>query len=82
MQIANEIASFTLAQADILRRAIGKKDNDLMEALKVKFIDGASHNGIPKKNATDIYNLIENVQNYAKYMRNKCAEIMWNEREQ
>ena len=68
MQIANEIASFTLAQADILRRAIGKKDNDLMEALKVKFIDGASHNGIPKKNATDIYNLIEK---FAQYGFNK-----------
>ena len=68
MQIANEIASFTLAQADILRRAIGKKDNELMEALKVKFIDGASNNGIPKNNATDIYNLIEK---FAQYGFNK-----------
>ena len=68
MQIANEIASFTLAQADILRRAIGKKDNDLMEALKVKFIDGASNNGISKKNAKDIYVLIEK---FAKYGFNK-----------
>ena len=39
-----------------------------MEALKVKFIDGASHNGIPKKNATDIYNLIEK---FAQYGFNK-----------
>ena len=53
MQIANEIANFTLAQADILRRAIGKKDTDLMEALKVKFIDGATNNGMTKKQATD-----------------------------
>ena len=68
MQIANEIANFTLAQADILRRAIGKKDNDLMEALKVKFIDGASNNGISKKNAKDIYVLIEK---FAQYGFNK-----------
>ena len=68
MQIANEVANFTLAQADILRRAIGKKDNDLMEALKVKFIDGASNNGISKKNAKDIYVLIEK---FAQYGFNK-----------
>jgi len=68
MQIVNEIANFTLAQADILRRAIGKKDNEQMEALKVKFIEGASNNGISEKNAKDIYNLIEK---FAQYGFNK-----------
>jgi len=48
MQITNEIANFTLAQADILRRAIGKKNTEQMEALKVKFINGASDNGMTK----------------------------------
>ena len=68
MQIVNEIANFTLAQADILRRAIGKKDNEQMEALKVKFIEGASNNGISKNNAKDIYDLIEK---FAQYGFNK-----------
>ncbi len=68
MQIVNEIANFTLAQADILRRAIGKKDNEQMEALKVKFIEGSSNNGISEKNAKDIYNLIEK---FAQYGFNK-----------
>ena len=68
MQIVNEIANFSLAQADILRRAIGKKDNDLMEALKVKFINGASSNGISQRDAKDIYGLIEK---FAQYGFNK-----------
>ena len=41
MQIANEIAGFSLAEADIMRRAMGKKIKKLMDELKVKFIDGA-----------------------------------------
>ena len=68
MQITNEIANFTLAQADILRRAIGKKNTELMEALKVKFINGASNNGMTKKQATNIYGLIEK---FAQYGFNK-----------
>ncbi|SVB34181.1 uncharacterized protein METZ01_LOCUS187035, partial [marine metagenome] len=41
MQIAHEIAGFTLAEADIMRRAMGKKIKKLMDELKVKFIEGA-----------------------------------------
>ena len=68
MQIANEIANFTLAQADILRRAIGKKNTELMEALKVKFIKGASSKNMTKNQATNIYSLIEK---FAQYGFNK-----------
>jgi DNA polymerase-3 subunit alpha len=68
MQIANEIANFTLAQADILRRAIGKKNTELMEALKVKFIKGASSKNMTKNQATNIYGLIEK---FAQYGFNK-----------
>ena len=68
MQIANEIANFTLAQADILRRAIGKKNTELMEALKVKFINGASSKNMTKNQATNIYGLIEK---FAQYGFNK-----------
>ena len=41
MQIAHEVAGFTLAEADIMRRAMGKKIKSLMEELSIKFIDGA-----------------------------------------
>ena len=38
MQIANEIAGFSLGEADIMRRAMGKKIKKLMDELKIKFI--------------------------------------------
>ena len=40
MQIAHEVAGFTLAEADIMRRAMGKKIKSLMEELSIKFIAG------------------------------------------
>ena len=69
MQIAHEVAGFTLAEADIMRRAVGKKIKKLMDELKVKFIDGAleKHN-ISKKKGKEIYELIEK---FAEYGFNK-----------
>ena len=43
MQIAHEIAGFSLAEADIMRRAMGKKIKKLMDELKVKFVEGAQY---------------------------------------
>ena len=69
MQIANEIAGFSLGEADIMRRAMGKKIKKLMDELKVKFIDGAKEkNGIPKEKGKEIYELIER---FAEYGFNK-----------
>ena len=51
MQIAHEIAGFTLAEADIMRRAMGKKIKALMEELSVKFVNGAEEKVIKKKKA-------------------------------
>ena len=68
MQIANEIAGFTLAEADIMRRAMGKKIKSLMEELSVKFVEGAEKNGINKKKAVEIFSLIEK---FAQYGFNK-----------
>ncbi|MCX7913371.1 MAG: DNA polymerase III subunit alpha [Thermodesulfovibrionales bacterium] len=55
MLIANEIANFTMGQADILRRAMGKKKLDEMERQKEIFIEGAAKNKIPKKIASDLF---------------------------
>ena len=49
MQIAHEIAGFTLAEADIMRRAMGKKIKALMEDLSIKFVKGAKNKGIKNK---------------------------------
>jgi len=69
MQVAHEVAGFTLAEADIMRRAMGKKIKKLMEELKVKFIEGAEKkHSIPKKKGKEIYELIEK---FAQYGFNK-----------
>ena len=68
MQIAHEIAGFTLAEADIMRRAMGKKIKSLMDELSTKFVEGAEKKDIPKKKAEDIFALIEK---FAQYGFNK-----------
>ncbi|HLZ35923.1 MAG TPA: DNA polymerase III subunit alpha [Nitrospira sp.] len=68
MAIANKIAGFSLGQADILRRAMGKKKPEEMEKLRVKFLDGAKQNKIADKKAEKLYELI---QKFAGYGFNK-----------
>ena len=68
MQIAHEIAGFTLAEADIMRRAMGKKIKSLMDNLSIKFVAGAEKKGIKKKKAEEIFSLIEK---FAQYGFNK-----------
>ncbi len=68
MQIAHDIAGFTLAEADIMRRAMGKKDKNLMDKLSLKFVEGAQKNEISKRKAQEIYTLIEK---FAQYGFNK-----------
>lgn len=68
MAIANKVAGFSLGQADILRRAMGKKKPEEMEKLRLKFIDGATHKHIPDKKAEKLYELI---QKFAGYGFNK-----------
>jgi len=68
MQIAHDIAGFTLAEADIMRRAMGKKDKKLMNKLSLKFVEGAQKNEISKRKAQEIYSLIEK---FAQYGFNK-----------
>lgn len=68
MAIANKMAGFSLGQADILRRAMGKKKPEEMEKLRVKFLDGAKQKKIPEKKAEKLYELI---QKFAGYGFNK-----------
>ena len=68
MAIANKMAGFSLGQADILRRAMGKKKPEEMEKLRVKFLEGAALKKIPEKKAEKLYELI---QKFAGYGFNK-----------
>lgn len=64
IQIANKIGGMSLAEADILRRAMGKKDLNAMKEQKTKFIDGAVKNGIDEKIAEEIFAAIDKFANY------------------
>lgn len=68
MRIANKLASFTMGQADILRKAMGKKRPEEMEKLKEAFIRGASEGGISEKKAVKIFDLMAY---FAEYGFNK-----------
>jgi DNA polymerase-3 subunit alpha len=58
MRIANKLANFTMGQADILRKAMGKKRPEEMEKQKEVFIQGARANGISEKKATRLFDLM------------------------
>ena len=64
MQVTSQMAGFTLGQADILRRAIGKKDGQVIEEEKAHFIEGAIEKGIDVASATKVYQYIERFANY------------------
>ncbi len=57
MQIARDLAGFTLAEADTLRKAISKKIKKLLDEQKVKLVEGVIKNGIDKKTALKIWKL-------------------------
>ena len=74
MQLARDIAGFSLGQADILRRAMGKKKQKVMDELKPLFIEGAKKNGLSDNLALKIYHLIEK---FAKYGFNKSHSLAY-----
>ena len=65
MQIATDLADFTLADADVLRKAVGKKIRSLLMQLEPKIINGMIKNGIDKKTAQAIWKLIPPFARYA-----------------
>lgn len=64
IQIANKVAGMSLAEADLLRRAMGKKDLKAMAEQKEKFTEGAVKNSINKKVAEEIFEAIDKFANY------------------
>jgi DNA polymerase-3 subunit alpha len=68
MQVARELAGYSLGQADLLRRAMGKKKPEEMAAQKAIFIEGALKRGIQAASADEIF---EQMAKFAEYGFNK-----------
>ena len=64
LRAAQVLADFSLGSADILRRAMGKKDHDEMLQQKKAFLEGSSKNGIKKENANEIFDQISAFAGY------------------
>ena len=64
MRIASDLAGFTMGEADVLRKAMGKKDLQVMEAQRERFVTGALARKIAEKKATHIFDLIEYFAGY------------------
>ncbi|PIG98673.1 DNA polymerase III subunit alpha [Deinococcus sp. UR1] len=64
MQIASEVAGFSLGGADLLRRAMGKKDAEEMKRQRQIFVEGAEKNGVPKDEGNRLFDLLDAFANY------------------
>ncbi len=73
MQIANRLAGFSLGEADILRRAMGKKKREEMAAQRDKFLAGCAMNKIPAKKAERIFDLMAEFAGYGFNKSHSCA---------
>lgn len=74
LQIAREVCGFSYADADILRRAIGKKDANAMLAERDKFVQGGERNGWKRK---DLIELFEMIEKFAAYSFNKSHSVAY-----
>ena len=68
MQTASELAGFTMGEADLLRRAMGKKKSSEMRAQRKRFLTGAEKKGIERKKAEELFDTMEK---FAEYSFNK-----------
>jgi DNA polymerase-3 subunit alpha len=64
MQIANRLAGYSLGEADLLRRAMGKKNAEEMAKQRQRFVKGALDRGFPQKKVEKIFDLMEQFAGY------------------
>ena len=74
MQVAQKMAGFSLAKADILRKATSKKETELMHSMKEEFIAGCLKNGFSQEKAEEVFGLIEK---FADYGFNKSHSVAY-----
>ncbi|MBI2634545.1 hypothetical protein HYW82_02670, partial [Candidatus Peregrinibacteria bacterium] len=75
LQLARDFAGFTLGEADILRKAVGKKIASLLTEQRQKFIDGAVKNGHKKKFAEEVFDKV--IEPFAGYGFNKAHAVCY-----
>jgi DNA polymerase III subunit alpha len=73
MQIANRLAGFSLGDADLLRRAMGKKKPEEMAAQREKFLTGCRSHNVPPKKAEKIFDLMAEFAGYGFNKSHSCA---------
>lgn len=77
MEIAREFAGFTMAEADTLRKAIGKKQRELMDSLAAKFVQGAvDRHGVPAGEAQAVWETLEKSARYTWNLSHAVAYTM------
>ncbi|WP_114313067.1 DNA polymerase III subunit alpha [Thermus caldifontis] len=69
MQIASQVAGYSLGEADLLRRAMGKKKVEEMQRHRERFVRGAKERGVPEEEANRLFDMLEA---FANYGFNKC----------
>lgn len=74
LQLVRALAGFSLGEADILRKAMGKKDRKAMEDSQAKFVEGAVSNGLSKEHAEQIFELL---RPFAGYAFNKAHAVCY-----
>ena len=65
MEIAKQIAGFSGAEADDLRKAVGKKKRDLMATMEDKFLEGSQASGTDRRVAKDLWSLMTAAADYS-----------------
>ncbi|MFH1671509.1 MAG: DNA polymerase III subunit alpha, partial [Candidatus Portnoybacteria bacterium] len=73
MRIARDLAGFSLSEADVLRKAVGKKIKKLLDEQKERMIDGMVNNGVEKKIAKKIWQTIEPFAQYGFNRAHSCS---------
>jgi len=68
MLLASSLAGFSLGEADLLRKAMGKKKKEIMDEMKVKFVEGCVKNGLERERAEEIF---DTIAPFAEYGFNK-----------
>ena len=73
MKIAQDMAGYSLGQADLLRRAMGKKKVAEMQKQREKFVDGAARNGVKKQVAEELF---DQMLNFAEYCLSYDTQVL------
>src|SRR5260370_21179288 len=76
MQIASALAGFTLGEADILRKAMGKKNLEVMATQKQQFLKGCGARSVPQRKASKIWDLMEQFAGYG-FNKSHSAAYAW-----